>query len=459
MPFVSYAQNFEDVMLWRALKSLRNGFYIDIGACDPEIDSVTRAFYDHGWSGINIEPVSQWYERLQEQRPRDINIRAAAGSDVSETVLYELPDTGLSTQDKGTALRHEQERGIKAIESRVFVYTLTEICKRHCIGKPIHFMKIDVEGAEAAVLKGIEFSEIRPWIILIESTIPNKPVEDFSECSKLLEEVGYKFVYFDGLNRFYISPDHPELADYFQSPPNVFDDFTLSGTSSSSFVYLQRERISALTELQRTYEECLAFLAKDLGIKSTLHEATADFSRYEGDFVHLSLPEIRDRVQRLRAELEVTKAEFDRALRDGSYWKERADALENSISWKITWPVRKASALLQRLSTFIRKISNMVLYKPLKTALANPVFASKTTQFLLRRFPRVHRFLRGQAISANIMQDTGMSLYGARHLKSYSIRNVRMAGWNQEEFGSTHIPTEILIDRIYKKMQNSQLHE
>ena len=58
MTFVSYAQNFEDVMLWRALREVTHGFYIDVGAADPDSDSVTRAFYDRGWSGINVEPVA-----------------------------------------------------------------------------------------------------------------------------------------------------------------------------------------------------------------------------------------------------------------------------------------------------------------------------------------------------------------------------------------------------------------
>ena len=56
MSIVSYSQNFEDVMLWRALKDVENGFYIDVGANHPAIDSVTKLFYENGWSGINIEP-------------------------------------------------------------------------------------------------------------------------------------------------------------------------------------------------------------------------------------------------------------------------------------------------------------------------------------------------------------------------------------------------------------------
>jgi hypothetical protein len=43
-------------MLWRALSTVRDGFYIDIGAGDPDRDTVTRAFYERGWQGINIDP-------------------------------------------------------------------------------------------------------------------------------------------------------------------------------------------------------------------------------------------------------------------------------------------------------------------------------------------------------------------------------------------------------------------
>ena len=59
---ITYAQNFEDVMLERALKSVSAGTYIDVGAWHPEFDSVTRHFYERGWSGINIEPVPAHYE-------------------------------------------------------------------------------------------------------------------------------------------------------------------------------------------------------------------------------------------------------------------------------------------------------------------------------------------------------------------------------------------------------------
>ena len=69
MTFTSYAQTYEDVMLARAFAGRTEGFYIDVGAQDPRFDSVTKAFYDLGWHGINLEPVEHWHRKLVADRP------------------------------------------------------------------------------------------------------------------------------------------------------------------------------------------------------------------------------------------------------------------------------------------------------------------------------------------------------------------------------------------------------
>ena len=71
MPFVSYAQNCEDVLLHRAFGKQETGFYVDVGASDPVDGSTTKAFYDRGWSGIDVEPGAVFAE-LVAARPRDI---------------------------------------------------------------------------------------------------------------------------------------------------------------------------------------------------------------------------------------------------------------------------------------------------------------------------------------------------------------------------------------------------
>src|SRR4051794_10819280 len=106
MAFVSYSQNFEDIMLWRALHNVSNGRYIDVGAHDPNIESVTRAFYERGWSGINIEPVDAEYQKLLLHRPRDVNLKVALGARRTIAPFFVNSSTGLSTLSRELAEAH-----------------------------------------------------------------------------------------------------------------------------------------------------------------------------------------------------------------------------------------------------------------------------------------------------------------------------------------------------------------
>ena len=72
MNFVSYAQNFEDVILWRSLADVPNGFYIDVGAQHPVYDSVSKAFYEHGWKGVHVEATATYAALLRQDRPDEL---------------------------------------------------------------------------------------------------------------------------------------------------------------------------------------------------------------------------------------------------------------------------------------------------------------------------------------------------------------------------------------------------
>ena len=206
MTFVSYAQNFEDVLLWRALRQVGRGFYIDVGAAHPDINSVTRAFYDRGWSGINIEPVAAYAQRLEMARPQDVTLRLALGESSGQAPFFTVPGTGLSTLESGVAQDYRNQ-GFTVEEGSVAIETLAAICRRHAPTE-IHFLKVDVEGAERAVLAGADFDKVRPWIILVEATRPMSTEETYATWEPLLLQANYHFAWFDGLNRFYIADEH-----------------------------------------------------------------------------------------------------------------------------------------------------------------------------------------------------------------------------------------------------------
>jgi FkbM family methyltransferase len=221
---ISYAQNYEDVILHRALKDVPTGFYIDVGAEDPVSSSVTKIFYDRGWHGINIDACTQYYQKLCAARPRDINVHACAGERQGVVEFYEIPDTGLSTMVAEIA--KECEGSGATVLSRITpMVTLSSILDS-TQPEVIHFLKVDVEGAEASVLRGIDLKRYRPWIIVMEATKPNTQIPTHSEFEPLLTGAGYQFCYFDGLNRFYVAEERCDnLVPLVALPPNVFDNF------------------------------------------------------------------------------------------------------------------------------------------------------------------------------------------------------------------------------------------
>ena len=165
MTFVSFAQNQEDVVLYRALRDVKQGFYIDVGAQDPVIDSVTKAFYDRGWHGINIEPNEEYFRKLQSARPHDINLASAAGREPGVIDVYAVVHTGLSTTNAGYAQRHS-EAGYQVERREVPCTTLDRICA-DCSVDTVHFLKIDVEGSERGCSKGSHLKRsARGWLWL-----------------------------------------------------------------------------------------------------------------------------------------------------------------------------------------------------------------------------------------------------------------------------------------------------
>jgi FkbM family methyltransferase len=222
MMLVSYAQNNEDIVLWRALRHISNGFYVDVGANDPTEDSITKLFYDRGWCGINIEPSTEYITRLRQQRQRDVNLACAVGDHSGSITFYDTTTRGWSTSDQ--TVGEHYLASAQATTREVELHTLDVVLERN-VAREIHFLKIDVEGAEAAVLRGLNLARYRPWILIIEALDPISQTLNFSEWETQLLDHDYRLVYVDGLNRFYLAVEHSDLTSTFSSPPNVLDGF------------------------------------------------------------------------------------------------------------------------------------------------------------------------------------------------------------------------------------------
>lgn len=259
MSIVSYAQNFEDVMLWRALGHVPNGFYIDVGAQHPVIDSVSKAFYEHGWRGIHVEAIPSNAALLMQDRPDETVLQVALSNEPGILEFYEVVGTGLSTGDKAVAESH-QAQGFTVCTLTVPSITLADVFDQ-AGEKDIHWLKIDVECMEMRVISGWGHSKALPWVVVVESTFPNSQIENHEEWEPLLQKRGYTMVYFDSLNRFYVAENHADLAQSFRLPPNIFDRFFLSGTTpycfqiQSGFDIQENLRLAEIELLKRNLDE------------------------------------------------------------------------------------------------------------------------------------------------------------------------------------------------------------
>jgi FkbM family methyltransferase len=289
---ISYAQNFEDVMLARVFGRRTDGFYVDVGAGDPVEMSVTKWFYDLGWSGINIEPNPVFHQKLVAERTRDINLKCGAGAFDGEAQYFQLPTNELSSFDPEIRA-HAEAAGTPVVCMTAAVLRLTTMLDRHADERPIDFLKIDVEGWEHEVLTGLDLQRYRPTLIVVEATLPETRVETHSKWESLLLEADYSVVHFDGLSRFYLPKERMDLKVHFELPPNVFDDIK---TWPHAATEIDRRRLRA--DLGRAHEGLAEFDRAQAASAVVIGGLRADLER-----AHTMLAELRDASDRAQAAL------------------------------------------------------------------------------------------------------------------------------------------------------------
>jgi FkbM family methyltransferase len=303
--FISYAQNGEDVVLWRAFQSMPTGRYVEVGANHPTSGSITRAFYDRGWTGVEIEPVHEFAEAFRLARPGDTVVEAAVtDEDVESITIHVVEGTGLSTLDDAIGERHHSE-GWTTRDDVVPARRLDEILDTHLQpGEDIQFMVVDTEGSERGVLASVDLRRWRPWVLVVEATAPNSSEPTHDQWEDLVTGAGYEFCLFDGLSRFYVAEEHaPTLRPALSAPANPLDHFT---------EYEAHKQAEELAELRARHHQTLQELIRWRGtVLARWSEAAGGGGGASGQRGH--------EVVRLRKELAETHA---------------------TVSWRVTAPLR-----------------------------------------------------------------------------------------------------------------------
>ncbi|MBF0528324.1 MAG: FkbM family methyltransferase [Deltaproteobacteria bacterium] len=253
------------------------------------------------------------------------------------------------------------DSGFDVERQNVTTLTLKEIWIEHVpAGQDVHFLKIDVEGLEESVLRGSDLTKFRPWIVVVEATLPMSQQENYEDWEPILLASGYSFSYADGINRFYVAEEHAELLSAFKYPPNMFFDDC---------------KLSAHQEAETNAQ------------KAVVSAQQAEVNAQQAE------------VNAQQAEVKVRQAEA-KALQALS----ELQGVYASLSWRITRPLRALARAARRMkasffSTLIafkrvvKKILKPILARVIGFILAHPML-NKCSSVFIHIFPMIEARLR-----------------------------------------------------------------
>jgi len=177
-------------------KGYKNGIFVDVGAYDGVTINNTLYFEKYNnWTGINIEPIKSVYDRLVYNRPHNININCAVCNNDGKTEFYcntgytELISGIKNNFDKRHLERLEMENKYTNSKTEIIEVNtkkLETIFNENNINH-VHYLSIDVEGAEFDVIKSINFDKVFIDVIVFEDNYPDVSVP----IVKYLEERNY----------------------------------------------------------------------------------------------------------------------------------------------------------------------------------------------------------------------------------------------------------------------------
>jgi FkbM family methyltransferase len=158
-----------------------NGFFIDVGSADGFVNSNTWALERRGWSGICVDPFPTSMGARTCRMFKDA-VDSVSGRKVSFVAAGE---TGGITNH----LNSGKDAVERAPTVTLTTVTLADILHRAAAPPFIHFLSLDIEGAELEALRGFPFEEYKVGAMAIEH---NYEEPKRTQIDALLKAHGYK---------------------------------------------------------------------------------------------------------------------------------------------------------------------------------------------------------------------------------------------------------------------------
>jgi FkbM family methyltransferase len=159
------SRNFEELIARDFFQDKRDGVFLDVGANHHAEDNNTYYLEKVlGWSGVAVEPLSEFAAGYAANRPRTRFVAMFASDVKDQTVtLFVPPDDDKSASGTKHGDDHEKDT-----ERTVPTTTLTHVLEQAGISR-IDYLSMDIELAEPKALAGFDLARFRPALVCIES--------------------------------------------------------------------------------------------------------------------------------------------------------------------------------------------------------------------------------------------------------------------------------------------------
>jgi FkbM family methyltransferase len=182
-----------------------SGFFVDVGAADPQRGSQSWHLEQLGWSGILVEPRPDYAEKLRRARRARVFENACSSPRNAGRTMPLRVRGGLSTLNENLVIA-----GLKPhSEVSVQIRTLNDVLTAAGAPAPLDFLSIDVEGHEVELFDGFDLARWQPRLLLIEDHAKHLKLHH------LIQQRGYKWVRRTGLNAWYVPADSPMHVGWF----------------------------------------------------------------------------------------------------------------------------------------------------------------------------------------------------------------------------------------------------
>lgn len=169
-------------------KTIKNGFFVEIGAGDGTSENTTLYLERQGWSGVAIEPFKARFDKLIQSRScRCLNVAVYDYDGEVEFAVFPENSYGWNGIIETHQPQHKQ------------LYNEMSVIKVPCLRweslelpNKIDYLQLDAEGAELSILKNIPWNKQEITYICLEDNKKNRTGD--SEYENYMKSLGYECV-------------------------------------------------------------------------------------------------------------------------------------------------------------------------------------------------------------------------------------------------------------------------